>query len=1190
MQKQVNMKTIKYSSHIYHQQFKLLKNYFFSFVTFVFFICSNTLEAQTFPAGFSQIKVASITYPTSMAFAPDGRIFCTEKSGRVKIIKNGVLLSTAFLQVSVNQLNERGLSSIAIDPDFNTNHYVYIFYTTASTPIHNRLSRFTANGDVAVAGSEVVIYDFETCVNSIHNGGGMVFGADGKLFLALGNDNVNSYSQDLNNYKGNVLRINTDFSVPAGNPFTGSEVAKRTWAYGFRNPWSIGFQPGTNKLFTNDVGEGTWEEINNITGGGKNCGWPSVEGMSSNSAYTNPIYTYHHGATGTDFGCAITGGAFFNPTSSNYPSQYTGKYFYIDYCNHWINYLDLTNGAQKFNFATNLANALNYIKVGTDGNLYYFSISTNSLYKIIYSNNNSPGITAQPNNLSVSQGQQAVFNVAASGTNPLTYQWKKNGTNISGAYSSSYTINNVQTSDAGQYSVYISNSFGNVTSNAVTLTVTAFNAKPVATIITPPNGTFYRDGNTISFSGNGTDQEDGVLPASAFNWEVEFHHDMHVHPGPDISSGVKTGSFIASFGAEAAANVFFRLILYVTDSQGSKDTAFVDIHPVTSTLSLASQPSGLQIQLEGLPHTTPYSTLSISGMTRTLGIATPQVLNGINYVFDHWVHGGNATQNILITDNDQAYTAVFIASGPSTCTASGTITRDYWANVIGTSISDVPVNTTPTSSSQLTIFEGPSNIGPNYGSRIRGYICPPSTGNYIFWIASDNESELWLSTNDLQANKIKIASVPGFTASRNWTKYAQQKSALINLTAGKKYYIEAIHREGSEGDNLAVGWQLPNGTMERPIPGTRLSPFSNSNAPVVTITSPTNNSNYPSPSNITINATATSNGGSISKVEFYKGTTKIGEDLTAPYSFTWVNVTSGSYVLKAIATNNTGQTATSSGVNIAVTTCATPIITPLGPTTMCSGSVTLQSNTGSGYIYQWKKDGVNINGATNSSFTATTTGAYQVKVIQGSCISWSAPTSVKIAGGLSASITPGGATSFCTGGNVKLFANTCSGYTYQWKKDGAYISGAINATYTALTSGNYQVQVTQAGVNAWSALVAVTVNPCREMDSIQSEDTDQEQFISNSSDTLDRFRMNIYPNPNTGLFTIELNMAISREEKVKILIVNMLGQEVYNKEYLIKDNYFKETIELDKALPSGIYTLQIVNNNIVENTNMMLVR
>jgi len=413
------------------------------------------------------------------------------------------------------------------------------------------------------------------------------------------------------------------------------------------------------------------------------------------------------------------------------------------------------------------------------------------------------------------------------------------------------------------------------------------------------------------------------------------------------------------------------------------------------------------------------------------------------------------------------------------------------------------------------------------------------------------------------------------------------------LTAGKKYYIEAIHREGAEGDNLAVGWQLPNGTMERPIPGIRLSPYSNSNppaAPVVTITSPTNNSSYPSPSNITINATATSNGGSISKVEFYKGTTKIGEDLTAPYSFTWVNVTSGNYVLKAIATNNTGQTGTSPGVNIAVTTCPTPVITPLGPTKMCSGSVTLQSNTGSGYIYQWKKDGVNITDATNSYYTAFASGDYQVKIIQGSCISWSAPATVKIQSGLRASITPGGSTTFCTGGNVKLFANTCSDYTYQWKKDGLSISGATGATYTATIEGNYQLQVTQAGLNAWSALVTVTVNACRESDGNSNAELNALAAISEITGLSPIFQMQVFPNPNTGLFTILFNMPLTKEEKVKMRIVNLLGQEVYNKEYVTKDNYIKEVVELDKSFPSGIYKLEVMVGNKVENTSVVLSR
>jgi hypothetical protein len=159
------------------------------------------------------------------------------------------------------------------------------------------------------------------------------------------------------------------------------------------------------------------------------------------------------------------------------------------------------------------------------------------------------------------------------------------------------------------------------------------------------------------------------------------------------------------------------------------------------------------------------------------------------------------------------------------CTASGTITRDYWANVSGSRVSDIPVNSPPTSTSQINIFEGPSNIGSNYATRIRGYICPPSTGNYTFWIASNDHSELWLSTDDNPSNKIRIAFITGATGIREWTKFASQQSAPIALTQGKRYYIEALHKQGVGSDNIAVGWRLPNGMLERPVPGNRLSPF-----------------------------------------------------------------------------------------------------------------------------------------------------------------------------------------------------------------------------------------------------------------------------------------------------------------------------------------------------------------------------
>jgi len=162
---------------------------------------------------------------------------------------------------------------------------------------------------------------------------------------------------------------------------------------------------------------------------------------------------------------------------------------------------------------------------------------------------------------------------------------------------------------------------------------------------------------------------------------------------------------------------------------------------------------------------------------------------------------------------------------PTTCTATGTILREQWNNISGTSVSTIPVNTTPSSKSNLTLFEAPSNVGSLYGSRIRGYICPPQTGSYTFYISGDDNAELWLSTDENPANKKKIAGFTGWTNPREWTKYTGQRSAVITLTAGRRYYVEALHKEEGRLDHVAVGWQLPNGTLERPIAGSRLSPF-----------------------------------------------------------------------------------------------------------------------------------------------------------------------------------------------------------------------------------------------------------------------------------------------------------------------------------------------------------------------------
>ena len=614
--------------------------------------------AQSLPGGFTQVQVAGgISNPTVMAFAPDGRIFVGQQNGQLRVIKDGSLLPQPFLSLSVSSSGERGLLGIAFDPDFNSNRYIYVYYTVSSGA-HNRISRFTANGDLVVSGSEQVILNLDPLSDATnHNGGTMMFGPDGKLYVGVG-ENANAINaQRTDTYHGKLLRLNSDGSVPPQNPFSsGGAQQQRIWAYGLRNPFTIAFQPGTGRLFVNDVGASEAEEINDATSGGKNFGWPQQEGYGDNS-FSNPLYVYDHGS-----GCAITGGTFFNPSSTNYPSTYIGKYFFLDFCGNWIDVLTLNGGsASRSGFASSIAGSPLSLTTGRDGNLYFLSRDNNAVYKIVYAGGGSaPIITGQPKNITVTQGDNAVFSVTATGTAPLSYQWRKNGVNISGATAPSYTMSNTTTANAGTYSVVVSNALGSVTSNNATLIITTPNQPPVATITTPVAGSTYAGGSMISFSGTATDLENGALPSSSYIWYVMFHHDTHTHPGPATSTTGSGGSFAIPNAGETATNVFYRLYLVVTDQQGAKDTTYRDILPRTSAITINTNPQGLTVTLDGQPFTAPLTVNSVEGIIRSIGTTASQILNSVRYNFSSWSNGGAQTQTFATPVNNISFTATFI--------------------------------------------------------------------------------------------------------------------------------------------------------------------------------------------------------------------------------------------------------------------------------------------------------------------------------------------------------------------------------------------------------------------------------------------------------------------------------------------------------------------------------------------------
>ncbi|MFO1417470.1 MAG: PQQ-dependent sugar dehydrogenase [Methylotetracoccus sp.] len=288
--------------------------------------------AAAVPQGFvDELYVSGIGRPTAMEFAPDGRLFVLEQTGRVRVVTaGGALLAAPFATLVVDSSGERGLLGIAFDPSFAKNRYVYLYYTVPGSPSHNRVSRFTANGDTVLAGSEKVILDLDPLgAATFHNGGTIRFGSDGKLYVAVGENTVSANAQSLTTRLGKMLRINADGTIPADNPATFPGIAGSTsgvyrsiWAVGFRNPFKFAVQPTTGKWFINDVGENTWEEINSGARG-VNYGWPLAEGVSSNPNLKNPVFAYRHSG-GTPSGCAVTGGAFYDPPDGRFTVRGSG--------------------------------------------------------------------------------------------------------------------------------------------------------------------------------------------------------------------------------------------------------------------------------------------------------------------------------------------------------------------------------------------------------------------------------------------------------------------------------------------------------------------------------------------------------------------------------------------------------------------------------------------------------------------------------------------------------------------------------------------------------------------------------------------------------------------------------------------------------------------------------------------------
>jgi uncharacterized repeat protein (TIGR03806 family) len=460
------------------------------------------VRAAKLADGFAETLIADkLTGATAMDIAPDGRIFICEQTGALRVVKDDALLPTPFATLTVDSSWERGLLGVAFDPQFARNGYVYVCTIAPEPYPHHRILRLTAWGDVAVPGSEVILLEGDDqrqlggSVQNGHQGGAIHFGPDDKLYIAIGDQTAGQPAQEMHSFQGKMLRINPDGSIPEDNPFfkTAQGKYRAIWALGLRNPFTFAFQPGTGRMYINDVG-GANEEINEGAAGA-NYGWPTAEhGPTSNPRFKGPVHWYPESG--------ITGGTFYNPRVRQFPAEYAGKYFFTDFKAGWIKVLDPDHPQKLADFASGFPSnhGIVDLKVGADGTLYYlfrgawvkdrdFRPNTGSLWKVRYTGERTPpGILTQPYDQTVTRGKAASFRIMASGSPPLRYQWRRNDTPLEGATTPTYKVPLVGDGDSGaRFSCVVSNAFGSATSNPATLTVRAPDA---AAWISPRPGTY----------------------------------------------------------------------------------------------------------------------------------------------------------------------------------------------------------------------------------------------------------------------------------------------------------------------------------------------------------------------------------------------------------------------------------------------------------------------------------------------------------------------------------------------------------------------------------------------------------------------------------------------------------------------------------------------------------------------------
>ena len=674
------------------------------------------------PVGFSdEIFISGLEFPTTFVSLPDGRLLIAEKSGVVRVYANGALLTTPLLDIRdrVNDYQDRGLMGLAVDPQFAANGFIYLLYTYDDDawddfePKVGRLARYTVVDNTASPTSEVILLGTQVapscndlpagsdCIPSdspSHGVGHLEFAPDGALFVTLGDaahwdyvDDNALRAQDLDSLAGKLLRINRFGEGLATNPFwTGEAQANRSkvFSYGLRNPYRFHLRPGTGRPYLGDVGWDQYEELNVATAGA-NFGWPCYEGPEQQGGYAPkavcqalyargpsavkpPLYSWDHSA-----GSACSTGGFFY-TGTDYPSSYWGTYFFGDYAQQWLRSLRVDENDNLIPGSVSLFHSGTSSSVGIGpgpgGDVLYVSIVEGQVRRIRYTAGNTPPTvvaSASPRN------GYAPLRVRFSSTGTgdpdgdlLDYSWDfGDGTGSSLAHPEhTYTTN-------GDYTarLTVSDRRGGIRSTNLSLVVG--DSAPSVNITSPTQGTSFKVGDVITFSGEAIDVEDGRIPADRLSWTITLNHctygTCHAHPYTS-QTGASGSLLIPDHGDE----FYFDLTLSASDSRGLTGTRTVSIYPRTVQLTLDTSPPGLDVVLEGQGGTAPLTRTVVVGSRNTVNAPSPQEV----YHFQAWSDGGAAEHEVVAGETSATYTATFLQPPPAAC-ADGQFRAEYFNNI-----------------------------------------------------------------------------------------------------------------------------------------------------------------------------------------------------------------------------------------------------------------------------------------------------------------------------------------------------------------------------------------------------------------------------------------------------------------------------------------------------------------------------